>query len=69
MADGLNAELVRRLRETPGLEVKPGEPLARHNTFRIGGPAELLVEAENRQYPLDWHEPSNRIVLQWTDPD
>ena len=45
MADGLNAELLRRLRATPGLEVKPGEPLARYTTFRIGGPAELLVAA------------------------
>ncbi len=43
MADGLSAELLRRLRATPGLEVKPGEPLARYTTFRIGGPAELLV--------------------------
>ncbi len=30
---------------------------------------ELLLEAENRQYPLDWHEPSNRLLLQWTDPE
>ena len=44
MADRRNAELVRRLRTVPGLEVRPGEPLARHTTFRIGGPAEWLVE-------------------------
>ncbi|MFQ5349885.1 MAG: UDP-N-acetylmuramate dehydrogenase [Thermoanaerobaculia bacterium] len=43
MADRLSAELLRRLRDTAGLEVKPGEPLARYTTFRIGGPAELLV--------------------------
>ncbi len=49
MADGLNAELLRRLRATPGLEVKPGEPLARYTTFRIGGPAGLLVAAASER--------------------
>ena len=49
MADGLNANLVRRLRSTPGLEVRPGEPLARYTTFRIGGPAELLVAAASER--------------------
>ena len=49
MADGLNAGLLRRLRATPGLEVKPGEPLARYTTFRIGGPAELLVTAASER--------------------
>ncbi|HRC86641.1 MAG TPA: UDP-N-acetylmuramate dehydrogenase, partial [Thermoanaerobaculia bacterium] len=28
----------------PGLELRPGEPLSRHTTFKIGGPAELFVE-------------------------
>ena len=49
MADGLNAELQRWLHATPGLEVRPGEPLARHTTFRIGGPAELLVAAASER--------------------
>ena len=49
MADGLNADLLRRLRATPGLEIKPGEPLGRYTTFRIGGPAELLVTAASER--------------------
>ncbi len=32
-----------RLESIDGLELRPAEPLARHNTFRIGGPAELFV--------------------------
>ena len=32
------------------------------------GSMELLLEADNRQYPLDWHEPSGTLLLQWTDP-
>ena len=49
MADRLSAELVRRLTAIPGLEVRPGEPLARYTTFRIGGPAELLVTAASER--------------------
>lgn len=45
MAEGLSSQLLARLRDTPGLTLKPGEPLARYTTFRIGGPAELLVSA------------------------
>ena len=52
MADGLNAELARRLREVPGLDLRPGEPLARYTTFRIGGPAELLVTAASERANL-----------------
>ena len=33
------------------------------------GSMELLLEADNRQYPLDWHEPSDTLVLQWTDSE
>lgn len=29
-----------------GLEVKVNEPLARHTTFKIGGPADFFVEVE-----------------------
>ncbi len=29
------------------------------------GSMELLLEHENRQYPLDWHEATGRIVVQW----
>lgn len=38
-------ELQRELLAVDGLEVSAGEPLARHTTFRIGGPAELFVGA------------------------
>jgi Tol biopolymer transport system component len=33
------------------------------------GAMELLLESDNRQYPLDWHEPSDTLVLQWTDSE
>ncbi|HEX4955526.1 MAG TPA: UDP-N-acetylmuramate dehydrogenase [Thermoanaerobaculia bacterium] len=36
--------LEERLAGVPGLTLKPGEPLARHTTFKIGGPAELFVD-------------------------
>lgn len=36
--------LAARLASVRGLTLKPAEPLARHTTFKIGGPAELLVE-------------------------
>jgi UDP-N-acetylmuramate dehydrogenase len=49
MADGLNAELLRRLRSIPGLKLGPDAPLERHTTFRIGGPAELLVTATSER--------------------
>jgi UDP-N-acetylmuramate dehydrogenase len=38
-----------RLEALPGLTVRPGEPLARRTTFRIGGPAELLVEVASQR--------------------
>ncbi len=37
-------DLTRALARIPGLKLKPEEPLGRFTTFRIGGPAELLVE-------------------------
>ena len=33
----------RLRRECPGLELRPGEPMARHTTFRVGGPAALMA--------------------------
>jgi UDP-N-acetylenolpyruvoylglucosamine reductase len=36
------AELIARL--TPATLVRPGEPMARHTTLRVGGPADLYVE-------------------------
>lgn len=39
-----SAALLARLEGEPGLVLRVGEPLARHSTFRIGGPAELFAE-------------------------
>ena len=40
--------LARRLeRELPGLELRRGEPMSRHTTFRVGGPAELMALPED----------------------
>ncbi|MFW5868604.1 MAG: UDP-N-acetylmuramate dehydrogenase, partial [Armatimonadota bacterium] len=36
-------QLVRQLREIPDLELKEDEPLSRHTSFGIGGPADLLL--------------------------
>lgn len=36
--------LADALAAVPGLRVRPGEPLARHTTLRIGGPAEWLID-------------------------
>jgi UDP-N-acetylmuramate dehydrogenase len=40
----VNAALARRLRETFGDRVRFDEPLAPYTTYRIGGPADALVE-------------------------
>lgn len=39
-----SADLLARLAGVPGLVLRRDEPLARHSTFRIGGPAELFAE-------------------------
>lgn len=39
----VSPELLERLERIDGVELTRGEPLARYNTFRIGGPAEVLV--------------------------
>ena len=40
--------LARRLgRELPGLELRRGEPMSRHTTFRVGGPAALMALPED----------------------
>lgn len=44
LSDGSSA-LAEALRAIPDLTVRPQEPLARSTTLKIGGPAELLVEA------------------------
>ena len=44
MESGASREVVARLAGLPGLVLRPGEPLARRTTLRIGGPAELFAE-------------------------
>ncbi|MFO8080168.1 MAG: UDP-N-acetylmuramate dehydrogenase [Armatimonadota bacterium] len=39
----LSYDLVQELRRIPGLELREDEPLSRHTSFGIGGPADLLV--------------------------
>ena len=42
--------LVRALREkVPGLELRENEPMSRHTTFRIGGPARLMALPRDRK--------------------
>lgn len=38
-------ELIRR--ELPGLRLRADEPMARHCSFKIGGPADIFAEAES----------------------
>jgi len=38
-----------KLTSIPGANYQPDEPLARHTSFRIGGPADLLATAESRE--------------------
>src|SRR5207237_3730125 len=41
--DPLPVALIDTIRARLGERARPGEPLARHTSFRIGGPADLLV--------------------------
>jgi UDP-N-acetylmuramate dehydrogenase len=43
MPDALPAALVLQMRAALGERARPGEALARHTSYRIGGPADLLV--------------------------
>lgn len=44
-----SAALPVRLEGVPGLSLRRDEPLARHSTFRIGGPAELFAEVASER--------------------
>ncbi|MBI2988769.1 MAG: UDP-N-acetylmuramate dehydrogenase [Deltaproteobacteria bacterium] len=37
---------VQELKQIPGLKVRVGEPLARHTSIKIGGPADYFLEVE-----------------------
>jgi UDP-N-acetylmuramate dehydrogenase len=43
MTDAVPARVLETLRAELGTRVRPGEPLARHTSFRIGGPADVLA--------------------------
>jgi UDP-N-acetylmuramate dehydrogenase len=45
--DGMDGQLLARLRDIA--PVKTGEPLARHTTFGIGGPADVFVTVRNAE--------------------
>ncbi len=42
-------EVLKALGENPALTVKTEEPMSRHTSFQIGGPAELMVEATDAE--------------------
>src|SRR5436309_10060223 len=46
MSDALPVALIDTIRARLGDRARPGEPLARHTSFRIGGPADLLVHPD-----------------------
>jgi UDP-N-acetylmuramate dehydrogenase len=43
------SSLTRELRLIAGLKVKRCEPMARHTSMKIGGPADYFIEVENEQ--------------------
>ena len=43
----LNAVIHRELQDQFGLRLKTGEPMRKHTSWCIGGPAEYFVEPEN----------------------
>jgi UDP-N-acetylmuramate dehydrogenase len=43
MMDAVPAPVLETLRTELGTRARPGEPLARHTSFRIGGPADVLA--------------------------
>ena len=42
-------DLIERIHDDDGLLVRPEEPLSHHVPLRVGGPAELWVEADNEE--------------------
>lgn len=42
-------DIFQRLREEIGPEARPDEPMWKHTSFRVGGPASLLIRAKSRK--------------------
>lgn len=47
--DRLNALYQKLKEELPSLTLRQGEPMARHTTFRVGGPAALMALPQNEE--------------------
>ncbi|MGE5576390.1 MAG: UDP-N-acetylmuramate dehydrogenase [Syntrophothermus sp.] len=47
--DRILEEVAKEIREKLGCEVKSREPMWRHTSFRIGGPAELYIEPHDEE--------------------
>jgi UDP-N-acetylmuramate dehydrogenase len=56
MDDAVGQDLARQLRELFGERVRFHEPLARHTSFRIGGPADAWVEVSSGAEIARLHE-------------
>ncbi|MFQ7856343.1 MAG: hypothetical protein ACLRIS_15645 [Flavonifractor plautii] len=53
--------LAGALRRIPGLEVRENEPMKRHTTFRIGGPARLMALPRSRKEAAAAVRPPQRL--------
>jgi UDP-N-acetylmuramate dehydrogenase len=56
------AELARRL---PDAVVKVSEPMARHTTFRIGGPADIFVQPKGFEHLVEAMRFAREMGLPW----
>src|SRR5438067_1011263 len=61
----MNEAQVRAMRERFGERVRLGESLAAHTSFRIGGPADVMLAARTRQDLLDGIALATSLDLPW----
>ena len=61
--DALNELQAAAQAEGLGGKVRRGEPLARHTTLRVGGPADLFVKAETVDEVIEWFRLARRHGL------
>lgn len=59
------ADLVPQLAPLCGGRVRPGEPLAAHTTYRIGGPADLFAIARSRDELVALIQAARTLGLPW----